>query len=477
MLGKKLEHMNLPDEDMLEIFAETLDYLDEKVLLVDKDGNFRYFNKKYFEYYGREWASARGISESEIYSQNLYEIPSRDSKILTDAIKAMKSVDKLYNTPEVRSTDHNVFTDIYPIRIKDEFWGILVIEHNSELIKSLNNQLNYYKSLNKSLKQQLNNKRELPVPFQNVIGESRVMMSVLNICAHVAPTNSSVCLLGESGTGKEVLTEAIHKSSGNMNGPLIKVNCAAIPENLMESELFGYEGGAFTGANPKGKAGKFELANGGTLFLDEIGEMPLPMQAKLLRAIQEKEITRIGGSKVIKLNFRLITATNRNLEEMVQEGAFREDLYYRICVIPINIPPLRERTEDIPLLINEFLNSPELSFGEHRSFSDEVMEQMTNYRWPGNIRELKNCVERMAVLCPDECIDVDYLPTQITKAAISAYSTVEEQYNLHEIIDKVEYDTIKTVLAMVHGNKSRATEILGISKRNLYMKLEKFGMK
>lgn len=476
MKGMTIEHLDLPSEDLLDIFTQILDCLDDKVLLVDKEGKFRYFNRKYLEYYGKEWEN-NGITESEIYSQSLSAINTKDTQILMDAIRAMKSVDKLYNAPDVKNVEHNVFTDIYPVTIKEEFWGILVIEHNSDLIQELNHQLNYYKSLNQSLKQQLNNKKELPMPFQNVIGESRAMMQVLNVCAHVAVSNSSVCLLGESGTGKEVLAEAIHKSSNNMNGPLIKVNCAAIPENLIESELFGYEGGAFTGASPKGKAGKFELANGGTLFLDEIGEMPLPMQAKLLRAIQEKEITRIGGSKVIKLNFRLITATNRNLEEMIEEGTFREDLYYRICVIPINIPPLRERMEDIPLLVNEFLNSPDFSFGEQRTFSDEVMEQLKNYRWPGNIRELKNCVERMAVLCPDTCIDVEYLPPQITKAAVSSFSTVEEQYNLHEIIDKVEYDTIKTVMALVHGNKSRATEILGISKRNLYMKLEKFGIK
>ena len=258
---------------------------------------------------------------------------------------------------------------------------------------------------------------------------------------------------------------------------MIKVNCAAIPENLIESELFGYEGGAFTGANPHGKAGKFELANGGTLFLDEIGEMPLAMQAKLLRAIQEREITRIGGSRTIKLNFRLITATNRNLEEMIAEGTFREDLFYRICVIPINIPPLRERRDDIPLLANEFLNVQDLSFGEQRSFSDAVMNQMKNYKWPGNIRELKNCVERMAVLCPNPCIDVEYLPLQITKSALREHGELENQYNLHEIIEKVEYNTIKTVLGMVNGNKSKATEVLGISKRNLYMKMEKFGLK
>lgn len=471
-----VKNLKLSDEQTLQLLLDVLDNLDTKILVIDKEGNFRYFNQRYQDYYGAMFAEQNKISPEEVCKLNLFEMKSRDAEILTDAIRAAKAVEKFYNEPTVKE-EHNVFTDIYPLHVSDEFWGIMVVEHNTELVSELSNQLNYYKSLNSSLKQQLNNKKELPAAYRNVIGESSNMMRVLEMCAHVAPTHSSVCLLGESGTGKEVLAEAIHKSSKQVDGPMIKVNCAAIPENLIESELFGYEGGAFTGANPHGKAGKFELANGGTLFLDEIGEMPLAMQAKLLRVIQEREITRIGGSKTIKLNFRLVTATNRNLEKMIEEGTFREDLFYRICVIPINIPPLRERRDDIPLLANEFLNVPDLSFGEQRSFSDAVMNQMKNYKWPGNIRELKNCVERMAVLCPNPCIDVEYLPLQITKSALKEHGELENQYNLHEIIEKVEYNTIKTVLGMVNGNKSKATEVLGISKRNLYMKMEKFGLK
>lgn len=321
-------------------------------------------------------------------------------------------------------------------------------------------------------------KNELPEAFHHVIGDSMQMLRVLSMCAHVAPTQSSVCLLGESGTGKEVLAEAIHLSSLNVRGSMIKVNCAAIPDTLIESELFGYEKGAFTGANPHGRVGKFELANGGTLFLDEIGEMPMAMQAKLLRVIQEREITRIGGSKTIKLDFRLITATNRDLEGLVGKREFREDLYYRICVIPIHIPPLRDRRTDIPLLAGQFLRSQGTNSKRLRVFSDEVMDQFIEYRWPGNIRELKNCVERMAILCPDDCIGMEYLPPQIIKAAaLDQTGNGEDQYNLHEIMEKVEYDTIKTVLSLTKGNKTKAIKMLGISKRNFYMKLEKYGFK
>ena len=199
---------------------------------------------------------------------------------------------------------------------------------------------------------------------------------------------------------------------------------------------------------------------------------------KLLRVIQEKEITRVGGSKTIKLNFRLITATNRDLENMVEEGTFREDLYYRICVIPIHIPPLRERKDDIPLLANQFLDSLCSNTNDMRCFSDEVLEQFMNYKWPGNIRELKNCVERMAILCPDTCIGEEYLPLQITKSGMPKKSDSEKnRYNLHVITEKMERETIKNVLEIVNGNKSKAIELLGISKRNFYMKLEKYGLK
>ena len=476
-MEKKLSYLNLPAEHVLEIITFVLDQLDEKILIIDKEGDFRYYNQKYLDYYGELWQDSKDISADQIFDQNLFSLKTKDAEILAEFIKSHENIEKLFNAPDVKS-EHDVFTDIVPIFLKDEFWGILIVEHDSKLITSLNNQLNYYKSLSMNLKQQLNSKNELPSSFHHVIGDSVQMLRVLNLCAHVAPTQSSVCLLGESGTGKEVLAEAIHLSSMNVDGPMIKVNCAAIPESLMESELFGYEKGAFTGASPQGRAGKFELASGGTLFLDEIGEMPLPMQAKLLRVIQEKEITRVGGSKTIKLNFRLITATNRDLENMVEEGTFREDLYYRICVIPIHIPPLRERKDDIPLLANQFLDSLCSNTNDMRCFSDEVLEQFMNYKWPGNIRELKNCVERMAILCPDTCIGEEYLPLQITKSGMPKKSDSEKnRYNLHVITEKMERETIKNVLEIVNGNKSKAIELLGISKRNFYMKLEKYGLK
>lgn len=476
-MAARIPLLDIPNEQALQVLASVLDQIDEKILIIDKEGVFLFYNKKYLDYYGEQLVKHADVAAEELYRKNLHQMEGKEVDTLDAILKSPKVIQKLFNQSGKQIT-HDVFTDVYPIFLSDEFFGIVIVEHDTELIVSLNHQLNYYKSLSTNLKKQLFNKSELPEAFHHVIGDSVQMLRVLNMCAHVAPTQSSICLLGESGTGKEVLAEAIHASSKNVSGSLIKVNCAAIPESLMESELFGYEKGAFTGANPHGSIGKFELANGGTLFLDEIGEMPMAMQAKLLRAIQEKEITRIGGSKTVKLNFRLITATNRDLEEMVQKGEFREDLYYRICVIPIHLPPLRDRRSDIPLLAGQFLRSLETNPNRLRIFSDGVLDQFVEYDWPGNIRELKNCVERMAILCPDDCIGVEYLPPQIIKAAISNPSDQGvSQYNLHEIIEKVEYDTIKTVLSLTKGNKSKAIDMLGISKRNFYMKLEKYNLK
>ena len=317
----------------------------------------------------------------------------------------------------------------------------------------------------------------LPAHFQAIIGQSPNFTKALYTAAKVSKTNSSICIFGESGSGKEVLADAIHYTSNYADGPFIKVNCASIPESLIESELFGYEKGAFTGANTKGRIGKLEAANHGTLFLDELGEMPKSMQAKLLRALQEHEITRIGGTKPIKLNFRLITATNRNLEEMVQNNEFREDLYYRICVIPIHLPALRERQSDIPLLAKYFLHNMNLTENTDYTFSSDVLQYLSNYEWPGNIRELKNCIERMCILCPDHEITSEYLPPNIVK---NTHLTITDQattYNLKNILEKTEYETLRVVLSLTNGNRTKAIEMLGISKRSFYMKLEKYGLR
>ena len=467
---------DLPCTEALSLFTSILNHMDAKVLIIRKDGRFLYFNEEYFNYYGKQFAQS-GLSREDMYSLNIFNIDFKDTAVLARYLKSEEKLEKWLNSPGSEK-ERNVFTDIHPLYLQNEYFGIVVIEYNTEEFERMHAELSYYKILSRDLRRQLNEREALPPAFDAVVGESSQMMKMLKMCAHVAPTMSSICLLGESGTGKEVIADAIHASSSQTEGPIVKVNCAAIPETLIESEMFGYEKGAFTGANPHGSAGKFELANGGTLFLDEIGELPLSMQAKLLRALQDKAITRIGGSKVIKLNFRLITATNRNLEEMVKEGTFREDLYYRICVIPIHLPPLRERKDDILLLANEFLAALNDRQVHKQHFSVDVQNALVEYDWPGNIRELRNCVERMSILSMGEEIGTDVLPPQISGGTQPENGNDPRgQYNLHKILEKVEDDTIRSVLSLTEGNRSKAIEMLGISKRNFYIKLEKYGLK
>ena len=460
-------------EDGQEILFRALDALEEPVLIIDRDTRILYANGSYLRMYAAALEDA-GIPVEKITDFRLTDMHDQTDVLpILEACKQQRPRLKYYSLVGDTTT---AFTDIIPLMQKDELWGAAVITRDTAQIAQMNHEMNHYKALADDLRRELEAKDQLPIAFRSVIGSSRKFMNVLRTAAQVAVSNASICLTGESGTGKEILAKAIHYSSHYADGPLIKVNCAAIPETLMESELFGYEKGAFTGAKATGNPGKFELANGGTLFLDEIGEMPMSMQVKLLRALQEHEITRVGGTKTIKLNFRLITATNRNLEEMVAKGLFRDDLYYRISVIPLNLPPLRERRSDIPVLANHFLQEIQEQYGGERSFSSEVLGLLGDYNWPGNIRELKNCVERMSVLSSEEIITADTLPPQIAECR-NRRSRNAENYRLQDILEKTERDAICAVLGLTGGNKARAIEILGISKRNFYMKLDKYNLR
>ncbi len=470
---------SLPHSPITDTLLTVLDVLDTQVLILDQESYIRFFNKPYFDAYWKQFRRA-GVSPANILGLPLSKLTGgqREWELLQHTMKSGKVLQKFYFQDD--DSHYSGLSDLIPI-VTDTFAGIMVIQQEHEKLRELSRQINHYKNLTAQFREKLDSKGSLPPRFQQIVGTSAPFLKVLRVGAQVAASSGSVCILGESGTGKEVFAEAIHYSSAYAQGPLVKVNCAAIPESLMESELFGYEKGAFTGANLNGNPGKFELANNGTLFLDEVGEMPPSMQVKLLRALQEKEITRVGGRKPIKLNFRLITATNRNLEEMVKEGTFREDLYYRICIIPLHLPPLRERRSDIPLLAREFISSLDMPQWKERRFTEEVMEHFMNYNWPGNIRELKNCVERMAILCPEEEIGEEYLPAAVVKSAqvLPGASVTPDlsQYKLHDILDKVEYDAIRSVLSLTGGNKAKAIEILGISKRSFYLKLDKYGLR
>ena len=307
--------------------------------------------------------------------------------------------------------------------------------------------------------------------FPNIIGESAAMKKVFSLIEKVAPTDSTVLILGESGTGKELIATTIHYQSARKVKPLIKINCAALPETLIESELFGHEKGAFTGAIRR-KPGRFELANGGTIFLDEIGDMPLSTQTRLLRVIQEKTFERVGGTETLKIDVRVLTATNRNLEEEVKSGRFREDLYYRLNVIPVVIPPLRERREDIPALVDLALGKCRSRTAKPVRFSKGAMKALLQYDYPGNVRELENIVERGATLAASDVIEKDDLPAVIFKKSESNGSV-----SLAEVAAGAEKEHIIRILAVASGNKTRTAEMLGISRKTLWEKMNTYGLK
>lgn len=310
-----------------------------------------------------------------------------------------------------------------------------------------------------------------------VKGTHPVMEKILNICERVAGTDSTVLLMGESGTGKELLARFIHAHSKRSSNPFIGVNCGAIPSELLESEMFGHERGAFTGAVGS-RMGLFQLANGGTIFLDEVGEMTSALQVKLLRVLQEREIRPVGADRTVKVDVRVIAASNRELAVEVEKGRFREDLFYRLQVIPIVVPPLRERRSDIPLLVQHFLEK----HNQQRQLqpckiSDEAMVHLWEYDWPGNVRELENLIERMVILTEDSTINVENLPPNIrsfiSDKKIPRPTLTEEGIDLNQAVEEFEYRLIDEALRRTKGNKQAAARLLGLKRTTLVAKLRR----
>ena len=328
---------------------------------------------------------------------------------------------------------------------------------------------------NTYLKQQLKARYK----FENIIGASDKMQRVFSMIDKVASTDSTVLILGESGTGKELVARALHYNSPRSQNAFVPVNCGAIPEELLESELFGHEKGAFTGAF-RTRIGRFELASGGSIFLDEVSEMSPNLQVKLLRIIQEREFERVGGIKSIKADVRIIAATNKNLEEEVAEGRFREDLYYRLNVIPITLPPLRERNDDIPLLVKHFLNKYNSDSSKKLSgFSKKAMSVIMNYKWPGNVRELENIVERMVVLCDTPEVELSDLPNKILSGSATDSSDIpridlpETGIDLSTAVSEFEKSIIIQALNKSNWVKNRAAKLLHVNRTTLVEKIKK----
>ncbi len=432
------------------------------VCIIDRAGIVQYVNPAYGQIFRQSRAA---IIHSNVYNH-------LDDELAIDALKRKKHVEGFL---QMHIGDRKIYAEASPMLDEGEFCGVLIkYEDRSE--KS--NQVVDISGLFKAAE-----KRRQENPFPEIVTQDEKFIGVLNMASKAAKTNATIMIQGESGTGKELVARAIHKYSKRSAGPFVAVNCGAIPANLIESELFGYEAGAFTGA-ARQKKGKFELAHGGTLFLDEIGDLPLELQVKLLRALQEREIERVGGMQTIPVDVRILTATHCHLEEMVEEGNFREDLFYRLNVVPIELPSLRERTVDFPLLVNHFSNISANNFGiEQPVMTSEAMEYLQSYEWPGNIRELENVMERVMIFVDDGYIDVKDLPRNISKhytmkkiSQPSAGLVNLSAFNDVASFDSYEREIIELALKK-HGSFNAAGKALGLTHKTVAAKARKYGLR
>lgn len=441
-----------------EVFRQIMDNIDDVVMVIDCDTRIVYVNKAYERTFHRKTEQIIGVMLGELEGE-------------TTAITAMRSGEPIIQQLEyLKSVKMDAVGISFPIFYEGEIVGGISVFNNTSKYVELVSKLQRTKEMNLYLQDQLNDPA-ITQWSREFITMNPHMKQVLGLAIKVARSEATVLIRGESGTGKEVMAKIIHHNSPKANGPFVKVNCAAIPDNLLESELFGYAGGAFTGARKEGKPGKFEMAQGGTIFLDEIGDMDMNMQVKLLRVIQEKEVERIGGNKTIPLDVRIVAATNQNLEELIKEGKFRQDLYYRLNVIEIRILPLRQRKEDIPILVHHLVKKIS---GENLNVTPRVMKCLNDYDWPGNVRELQNVIEHACIMRNGNIIDPYSLPQYMQLSeTIPEDRTGKMTYNLKEMTAILEKDLILEALKK-YSNKSRAIKELGISRSSFYEKIKKY---
>ncbi|GGH84287.1 PAS domain S-box-containing protein [Pullulanibacillus pueri] len=439
----------------------------DAITIVDDQCHVLFWNKAAEETYN--------IPASTIVGQPISAFFKEDHLMVSTVLKSEQPVTNMYHHPR---EDKHVFVNCSPIYDdQHQLVGAVSIEQDITHIVKLNEQLSTTSHQLNELKHKVY-LQQLESPFSKIKGKSKAIQDVIQLASKAAKTPATVLILGESGTGKELCAQAIHETSPRHESAFVAVNCGAIPHALFESELFGYERGAFTGAMKEGKIGKIEGANGGTLFLDEIGELPLDMQVKLLRVLQDGELIRVGGTTSKKINVRVIAATNRHLEDMVRQGTFRSDLFYRLNVIQITMPPLRDRLEDIPELVqvflNEFANQYQMTVP---AFTPEALQALLYYQWPGNVRELRNAIERAVILSEEATID--------EHEVMSFFRTTIDPEEHHPIILEkdsslisekmaLEKRHIESALKKNKGNKSATARELGISRVSLYKKLKQY---
>lgn len=449
-----------------KIDAETLldtmlSAIDERFIVVNKEGYIEALSKAYAEFLGVELQTVMGRHVSEVIENTRMDIVTKTGVAETGVFqeingeKMIATRIPIYKNGEVIGAFGRVL-----------FRNVKDLEVLYDKLSTIEMELNLYRKTFGKI-------NTAKYQVDDIIGNCDIMRNLKESVRRVAKTNSSVLILGESGTGKELFAHSIHSASMRKKAPFICVNCGTIPEQLIESELFGYEEGAFTGAKKGGKMGLFQAAHGGTIFLDEIGDLPMAMQVKLLRVLQDKEIQKVGSNVREPINVRVVAATNKSLDEMIKAGQFRADLYYRLNVVTLNIPALRERKEDLPLLIKSLLAkiSQKESMGVIE-VSRTAMEYLINYDWPGNVRELENVLERaINFVGPDKKIEIKHLPSRVT-----GVEQVGAVLTMKEIVEHAEQEAIKNALMQCRYRKTKAAQQLGISRTTLYEKMIKYGL-
>lgn len=444
------------------------DAISDGICVVDKEGIVTAINKGYTQ--------ITGIEEHEIVGHHMQILLDKGLFSNAVSLQVLEQKKKITTLSTITGNNKKVLITGNPFFDKEgEVIQVLTVMRDlTELIR-LRNNIEEMEKRNEKYLSELNYLRNMNKEDETIIGENHDIKRLIELINYVANTDITVLITGETGCGKEVFSTELHHKSNRKNLPYVKVNCAALPENLIESELFGYEKGAFTGALNKEKLGMFEVANGGTILLDEIGEMPLNLQSKLLRVLQEKEIMRIGGTKSIKLDVRVIAATNQDLSELIKQGKFREDLFYRLNVVPLKIPPLRERKDDIAILAYRFLEKFNIKYGKAKSFGSTAIKALESYSWPGNVRELENSIERLIVIDDNSYITNHDIINILGKDKISL-SQVNTNLTLREAVSVFEKELIENALKEL-GSTYKAARALGVTQPTVFRKAKAYGIK
>lgn len=461
------------DEMLEEELQKIIETSNNNILITDQDGIILYSNPKLWEIYGMKSDSYIGTSVHQLEKEGLLT-PSINALVLKEK--------KAKRIMQQTKTGHVVMSTGYPIFNKEgSLARVISYGQDQTEILQLQDQFEHLQRKVKGYQTEVEDLREKELDHHDMIARSNETKHIVKTLHNVAKTDATILLLGPSGVGKSTFARAIHEQSNRKQEPFIEVNCSTIPDSLFESEIFGYEPGAFTGASKQGSQGLIEQADSGTLFLDEIGELPLAMQAKLLKVLQEKKLKRLGGKKENHINFRLVAATNQDLKRMVSEGRFRLDLFYRLNVIPIQIPALHERKEDIPLLIQHYLGKTNAKYHKSKKIHPSTYEVLTHYDWPGNIRELENLIERLILTIEETNIFPEHLPQSITgqieqpedSSLLEMDQKWEEKFDLKRTLEKVEIQLLAKALKQCKTTYELADH-LGISQPTVIYKLKKY---